>query len=104
MRRNLDLTHGLIMAEAVMMRLAPLLGREAAHHAVKHACDAALHDEIPLAEALGREAAVADRLDRAAIEQLTDPASYLGSASAFIDRVLAAARPILEKNQTRENA
>jgi len=35
---------------------------------------------------------------------LTDPASYLGSASAFIDRVLAAARPVLEKNQTREKA
>jgi 3-carboxy-cis,cis-muconate cycloisomerase len=104
MRRNLEITHGLIMAEAVMMRLAPLLGREAAHHSVKHACDAALRDEIPLAEALGREAAVADRLDRAAIDRLTDPASYLGSASAFIDRVLAAARPVLDKNQTRGDA
>ena len=35
------------------------------------------------------------RLDRAAIERLTDPARYLGSADAFIDRVLNAARAVL---------
>jgi 3-carboxy-cis,cis-muconate cycloisomerase len=91
MRRNLDLTGGLIVAEAVMMGLAPQIGRGEAHHVVKHACDAALAEGIPLADALGREKAVAGRLDRAAIERLTDPAHYLGSADAFIDRVLAAA-------------
>ena len=92
MRRNLDLTGGLIVAEAVMMGLAPQLGRGEAHHVVKHACDAALAEGIPLAEALAREAAVAARLDRAAVERLTDPARYLGSADAFIDRVLGAAK------------
>jgi 3-carboxy-cis,cis-muconate cycloisomerase len=92
MRRNLDLTHGLIVAEAVMMGLAPHLGRGEAHHVVKHACDAALAEGIPLADALEREPAVADKLDRAAIAQLTDPAGYLGSTGAFIDRVLQAAR------------
>ena len=91
MRRNLDLTHGLIVAEAVMMGLAPHLGRAEAHHVVKHACDAALTEGIALADALAREPAVADKLDRAAIERLTDPARYLGSTSVFIDRVLHAA-------------
>ena len=90
MRRNLDLTGGLIVAEAVMMGLAPHIGRGEAHHVVKHACDAALAEGIPLADALAREPAVASRLDRAAIERLTDPAHYLGSADAFIDRVLHA--------------
>jgi 3-carboxy-cis,cis-muconate cycloisomerase len=94
MRRNLDLTGGLIVAEAVMMGLAPHLGRGEAHHVVKHACDAALAESIPLADALMRETAVAARLDRAAIERLTDPAHYLGSADAFIDRVLAAAEKV----------
>jgi 3-carboxy-cis,cis-muconate cycloisomerase len=92
MRRNLDITHGLIVSEAVMMGLAPQLGRGEAHHAVKHACDAALAEGISLADALAREPSVAERLDRAAIERLTDPAHYLGSADAFIDRVLRAAR------------
>ena len=94
MRRNLDMTHGLIVAEAVMMGLAPHLGRGEAHHVVKHACDAALTESISLADALEREPAVTAKLDRAAIERLTDPAGYLGSAGAFIDRVLAAASAV----------
>jgi 3-carboxy-cis,cis-muconate cycloisomerase len=92
MRRNLDATGGLIVAEAVMMGLAPMLGREPAHHAVKHACDAALAEGIPLADALAREPEVSARLDAKAIARLTDPAGYLGSTDLFIDRVLAVAR------------
>ncbi len=92
MQRNLTLTGGLIVAEAVMMGLAPHLGREAAHHVVQHACDVALSKSVPLADALARDASVSERLDRATIERLTDPANYLGSAEMFIDRLLAAAR------------
>jgi 3-carboxy-cis,cis-muconate cycloisomerase len=95
MRRNLDLTHGLIVAEAVMMGLAPHLGRGEAHHVVKHACDVALTERLSLTDALQRDPAVSSRLDRAAIERMTDPASYLGSAPAFVDRVLAAAAETL---------
>jgi 3-carboxy-cis,cis-muconate cycloisomerase len=94
MRRNLDSTGGLIVAEAVMMGLAPKLGREAAHHAVAHACDRALAEHIPLAEALARQQEVAGKLDRAEIDRLTDPANYLGSAVAFIARVVERARAI----------
>lgn len=91
MRANLDLTGGQIVAEAVMMGLAPVLGREAAHHVVKHACDLALAERITLAEALARDSAVASRLDAAAMAALVDPARYLGSAGAFVDRVVARA-------------
>ncbi len=89
MRRNLAATGGAIMAEAVMMGLAPQLGREAAHHAVKHATDRALESGGGLAAALMEETEVATHMDRAAIDRLTDPASYLGATDAFIDRVLA---------------
>jgi 3-carboxy-cis,cis-muconate cycloisomerase len=95
MLRNLNLTHGLIVAEAVMMGLAPYLGREEAHHVVKHACDVALTERLPLTDALARDPVVSSRLDRAAIERMTDPAAYLGSADAFVDRVLAAAAETL---------
>jgi 3-carboxy-cis,cis-muconate cycloisomerase len=94
MRRNLGMTHGLIVSEAVMMGLAPHLGRGEAHHVVKHACDVALAEKVSLTDALLRDQAVASRVDRAAIEQMTDPAHYLGSADGFIDRVLHAARAI----------
>ncbi len=92
MRRNLDATGGLIVAEAVMMGLAPHLGRAAAHHVVRQASDAALAEGIPLAAVLARMPEVASRLDAAAIARLTDPENYLGSTGAFIDRVLRAAR------------
>ncbi len=95
MRRNLDATGGLIVAEAVMMGLAPHLGRGPAHDVVHHASDAARAEGIPLAAALQREPAVTARLDAGAIAQLTDPTNYLGSAEAFIDRVLHAAAATL---------
>lgn len=86
MRANIDITHGAIMAEAAMMGLAPLLGHEEAHHLVQHACDEALQEGIGLAEALGRD----DRVDKAVVARLTDPAGYLGVTDLLIDRVLAA--------------
>jgi 3-carboxy-cis,cis-muconate cycloisomerase len=92
MRANLDITRGLIVSEAVMMGLAPVLGRLEAHHVVKHACDVALAGKIGLVDALLQDPSLAARLDRAAIERMIDPRNYLGSASRFVDRFLAAAR------------
>jgi 3-carboxy-cis,cis-muconate cycloisomerase len=89
MRRNLEAGGGLIMAEAVMMGLAPHLGRGMAHDVVHHACEVALAEGVHLSDALGRDGRVAAVLDGAAIARLTDPAGYLGSAGAFTDAVLA---------------
>jgi len=97
MRANLDISRGLIVSEAVMMGLAPALGREEAHHVVKHACDVALAERIHLADALARDPAVSSRLDRAAIEVLIDPRNYLGAAGTYVDRFLAAARAVAPK-------
>jgi 3-carboxy-cis,cis-muconate cycloisomerase len=94
MRANLDISRGLIVSEAVMMGLAPVLGREAAHHVVKHACDVALTERIALADALLRDPAVATRLDRSAIDRLIDPRNYLGAAGTFVARFRAAAQAV----------
>jgi len=91
MRRNLDSGGGLIMAEAVMMGLAPLLGRAAAHEAVHHACDQALAEGITLAEALARDGRITAHIDAAGIAALTDPASYLGTAAVALAATLARA-------------
>ena len=94
MQRNLASTGGLIVAEQVMMGLAPLLGRGEAHHLVNRACDAALSRNIPLEEALLAEQEVLARMEPAQVKALCNPENYLGSAMAFVDRVLnsAAAR------------
>jgi 3-carboxy-cis,cis-muconate cycloisomerase len=89
MRRNLEMTSGLIVAEAVMMGLAPHLGRGAAHDLVYAACRIVSEKGGSLAEALAGMPEVSSRLDRQAIERLTDPANYLGAAPQMVDRVLA---------------
>ena len=92
MRQNLELTRGLINAEAVMMALAPTLGRQRAHDVVYAATMRAVERDTPLLDELLAEPDVAEHLDRAAIERLLDPASYLGLAGQFVDRVLGRAR------------
>jgi len=95
MRANIDATGGLIMSEAVMMGLAPALGRGEAHHAVNHACDVAIATGATLAAALKAEPALAGRIDDVMIARLTEPSSYLGAAGAFCDRVLARSAALL---------
>jgi 3-carboxy-cis,cis-muconate cycloisomerase len=92
MQRNLDSTGGLIVAEQVMMGLAPALGRGEAHHVVHHACDKALAEGVPLAQVLMADPQVSARLSPEEVARLTDPSAYLGSTQAFIDRVLARMR------------
>ena len=88
MRRNLDLTHGLIVAEAVMMGLAPHIGRPRAHDVVYGACRTVAEKGGTLAEVLASMPEITAHLDRAAIDQLTDPANYVGLAPEMVDRAL----------------
>jgi 3-carboxy-cis,cis-muconate cycloisomerase len=88
MRRNLDLTGGLIVAEAVMMALAPHTGRQAAHDIVYGACRAALDKGTTLLAELEKQGEVTRHLQRERLAELTDPVNYLGSTQAMIDRAL----------------
>src|SRR4051812_14975935 len=93
MRQNLGVSKGLIVAEAVMMGLAPHTGRQEAHDIVYAACREVNEGRGgTLAEALARHPEVTRHLDRAAIERLTDPANYLGMAPQMVDRAIAASQ------------
>jgi 3-carboxy-cis,cis-muconate cycloisomerase len=89
MAKNLGMTHGLIVAEAVMMGLAPHTGRNEAHDLVYNACRKAIESDRPLHDVLLEVPEVAGPLGPEALKALTDPANYLGAAQAMIDRVLA---------------
>jgi 3-carboxy-cis,cis-muconate cycloisomerase len=91
MLANLEMTRGLIVAEAVMMALAPLTGRQTAHDLVYAACRRAIEAGKPLFEILVDTQDVAVPLGREKLRSLTDPANYLGSASQMVDRVLQTA-------------
>lgn len=92
MAANLDISRGLIVAEAVMMGLAPQIGRQEAHDVVYDACRLANDKNMTLADALSADHRVSTRIDRATIEQLTSPGNYLGLAPQMVDRVLASAK------------
>jgi 3-carboxy-cis,cis-muconate cycloisomerase len=88
MAANLGMTHGLIVAEAVMMGLAPHTGRNEAHDLVYDACRKAIESDRPLCDVLLETREVAGPLGPDALRRLTDPANYLGAAQAMVDRVL----------------
>ncbi len=88
MRRNLELTRGLIVSEAVSMALAAPLGHARAHAVVEAAASDALASGRALVDVLAETSEVTDHLDRAQLVQLLDPARYLGEAGAVVDRVL----------------
>jgi 3-carboxy-cis,cis-muconate cycloisomerase len=88
MRRNLDLTQGLIVAEAVMMGLAPHLGRQNAHDVVYAACREALGQGRSLLDVLKENPAVSRALAPDRLRALCDPAAYLGMAPEMADQVV----------------
>ncbi|MCP3723184.1 3-carboxy-cis,cis-muconate cycloisomerase [Paraburkholderia sp. CNPSo 3272] len=86
---NLDITHGLILGEAVMLALGDRIGRLDAHHLVEHASKSAVQSGRTLYEVLAADPAVTRHLDEARLKALLDPANYVGQAPAFVDAVLA---------------
>ncbi|WP_042861714.1 adenylosuccinate lyase family protein [Dickeya sp. NCPPB 3274] len=88
MAKNLDMTKGLIVAEAVMMGLAPYMGRQDAHDVVYDACRIVNTQGGRLADVLNAMPQVSSRLEPALIERLTDPVNYLGIAPEMVDQVL----------------
>ena len=89
MRANIDLTHGLVMSEAVMMGLGPHIGREFAHDLVYDICRDALQQRRPLLDLLAEHPQIAKHLDRSQLATLCDPSNYLGQSGVMVDRVLA---------------
>jgi 3-carboxy-cis,cis-muconate cycloisomerase len=89
MRENLGLTHGLIVAEAVMMAAAPALGRQHAHDVVYDACRKAIEGGGDFADILAGVPEVVDALGGVdGIRRCCDPANYLGLCGEMVDRVL----------------
>jgi 3-carboxy-cis,cis-muconate cycloisomerase len=92
MATNMQADGGMLMSEAVMIALAPHIGRRAAHHLVYEACRRARENHLDLTavleEAVPRD--VAAQLPP--IASLLDPKAYLGEADAIVDAALASRR------------
>ncbi len=89
MTRNLDLTQGLVLAEAVSIVLAQRVGRDTAHHLLEQCCKRAVAEQRHLRAVLGDEPQVTAELSDAELDRLLDPAHYLGQAHTWVERAVA---------------
>jgi len=101
MRENLDLSGGLIMAEALMLELGKKLGRQRAHDAVYEAAQASVTESRPFRETLAADPHVSAGLTPAQVEALLDPARYTGLCRQFAERGATLAREIAAALQSR---
>lgn len=82
MRRNLDITNGLIVSEAAMMQLSDRLGRHKAHHMLYEAAQRSVMDGVPFTTA------IAEHRDMDGASAVTlDAASYIGQSGTLVDRL-----------------
>ncbi len=92
MRQNLDLTRGLIFAEAVTAVLAKKVGKMKAHQILESASRRAITEKTHLRDVLAADTQVSAHLSKNEIERLFEPTNYTGVAGQFIDRAIAASQ------------
>ena len=88
MKENLGITDGLILTERVTTVAAEKIGRLEAHELVQAASHRAVESGRSLREELADEPGLRDALSEEDMDTALDPAGYLGSADAFVDRAL----------------
>lgn len=89
MEKNLQVTQGLVLAEAVSIALAQRIGRDAAHERVERSCRRAVEQGAHLRDVLGEDPTVTDQLSAQELDQLLDPARYLGQAQRWVERAVS---------------
>ncbi len=89
MRSNIEITQGLVIAEAVSLALAQHVGRAVAHELIEAACHQAVESGRSLLDVLNSDTRMPQDFSSSRIEALFDPAHYLGEAPALVERVLA---------------
>ena len=94
MRRNLDLSGGLIMSEALMLELGRRIGRQRAHDAIYDAAQASVVEVRPFTEMLAGVGDVRENLTAEQIKALLDPTKYIGASRLLAERFSARAREV----------
>jgi adenylosuccinate lyase len=87
--RNLGVTRGGIVAEAVMFGLADAMGRGEAHDIMLRLARGAAEREIGLDEVLLEDPEVRAVLSEEQIKELVDPNNHVGLAGEVVDTILA---------------
>jgi 3-carboxy-cis,cis-muconate cycloisomerase len=80
MRENLRLSEGMLGSESVMLALGERIGRQHAHEIVYEVAQKAAVTGAPFLDLLCQDPAVVAAFTRAEVEELLDPAQYLGQS------------------------
>ncbi|KJX97181.1 3-carboxy-cis,cis-muconate cycloisomerase like protein [Zymoseptoria brevis] len=89
MARNLEISKGAIVSEAVMMGLGKKVGRQYAHDLVYGLCRRAQVEGRALVELLREDEEVKRaELEEGELERLCDPGNYLGLSGVMVEMVL----------------
>ena len=92
MRANLDMTGGLVMAEALTMALAQHVGRPEAYRLVQAASARTAQSGKDFHQVVMEDTQICTVLSKEELDRVWNPMQYLGSTDAFIDAALAAYR------------
>jgi 3-carboxy-cis,cis-muconate cycloisomerase len=95
MWQNLEITKGLIFAEAVSSAIADRVGKMPAHVLVEAACKKSVAENRHLKDVLREEPQLRGDLTPADLESLFDARNYLGSSEEFVERVIGQANEFL---------
>lgn len=90
MRNNLEMTNGMILAEAVAFALAPKIGQQEAHKIVEEASRKASDSKRHLHDILREDSRVTLHLTLGELARLFELMGYQGAAQTFIDRQIGA--------------
>ncbi len=85
---NLAATGGLVCAEAVMMDLAPDMGRSQAHHIIADLISQARTRGVSFSRSLNEDDRIRALRSPAQIAALLEPANYTGDAIETVDRIV----------------
>jgi adenylosuccinate lyase len=89
MRRNLESSRGMIMAEALMFGLSRKTGKkQTAHAIVRQAAMEAFEKGMPFDKCILEYPPIRDHLTREEIQEYLKPENYLGLSDMCIDRVI----------------
>ena len=87
MERNLHLTQGQVVAEALMMRLAESMGRQHAHDLLYALCLESTGSSTPLRALILEDRRVNSLLSEEELEELLNPKNYTGLSAQLVDAV-----------------
>jgi len=100
MRKNLELTKGRIMSEAVMICLTKKgMSRQEAHRLLRELSLKSMVEDVHLSEVLKRDERVRRFLTEQEIDELMRPENYVGEAQRLIDKAVSEAMAILGKSE-----